>query len=132
MDSSRKDVLRQMAVVSAGQLIFAGIMIGIYAALGYYSQKILWSVLAGSGLAIINHFVLCVVATLAADKAEAGDVAGGQKLLKGTYPIRLLVLAAALVVLAKTGAFDVLALALPVTFVHLTVMLWSFFSKKGA
>ena len=131
MDNSRKDVLRQCAVVAAGELVCAGIMVGIYGAVGHYSHKVLWGALAGSGLALINFFALAVFATLAADKAEAGDVAGGQKLLKGSYPVRLLVVAALAVVLAKTGAFNVLALVLPLGFVHLILMLWSFFRKKG-
>ena len=132
MDSSRKEVLRQLAVVAVGEVVCLGIMLGIYGALGCFTTKVLLGGLVGAALALLNFFAMAVAATLAADKAEKGDVAGGQKLLKGSYPVRLIVLAAALVILAKTGAFDVLALVLPLAFVHIVVMLWGFFRKKGA
>ena len=132
MQDSRKDVLRQLAVVAIGEAVCLGIMLGVYAAVGYWSSKVLLGGIVGALLAVLNFFAMAMVATLAADKAEAGDVTGGQKMLKGSYPVRLLALAAVLVVLAKTGVFDVLALVLPLAFVHMVMMLWGFFRKKGA
>ena len=78
-----------------------------------------------------NFFFMAVAATLAADKAEAQDVEGGKKLMKSAYPIRLLVLAVLLILLAKSGYFDVLALALPLLFVRPILTLAEFFRKKG-
>jgi len=59
-------------------------------------------------------------------------VASGQKLLKGSYPIRLLVLAVVLILCAKSGFFDVLALVLPLLFVRPIITIAEFFRKKGA
>lgn len=132
MDSSRKEVLRQLAVVAAGEVICLGAMLGVYAALGFFSSKVFLGGVIGAVLALLNFFAMAMVATLAADKAEAGDVKGGEKMLKSSYPLRLLALAAVLVVLAKTGIFDVLALVLPLAFVHIVIMIWGFFRKKGA
>ena len=72
-----------------------------------------------------------VVATLAAEKAQQQDIEGGQKLMKSSYPIRLLVLAVVLIVCAASGYFDVLALVLPMLFVRPVIMLWEFVGKKG-
>ena len=72
-----------------------------------------------------------MIATLAADKAEAGDPLAGQKLMKSSYPIRLLVMAVVLILCAKSGYFDVLALVLPLAFVRPILTIGEFFKKKG-
>ena len=55
----------------------------------------------------------------------------GQKLMAGSYPIRLLVLAGALFLCAKSGVFDLIALVLPLLFVRPILTIAEFFSKKG-
>ena len=77
---------------------------------------------------------MAVIATLAADRAKNQDVEGGQKLMKASYPIRLLVLTGLLVLCAWAGKewIDLVALVLPLTFVHLTALVLGFFRKKGA
>ena len=135
MNQSRKDALRQTAVIAIGQAIGLGIMLGIYALVDAFSLRVLLGGLLGGVIAIANFFAMAMVATLAADRAQAGDVAGGQKLLKTSYPIRFLALAGILVLLAKSGWFqryDLLALLLPLAFVRITLTVWEFVRKKGA
>ena len=136
MEQSRKDVLKQTGLIAIGQAAGTVIMIGVYLVLQKFEWNVLWGALAGNVLAIGNFFFMAVIAALAADKARNQDVEGGQKLMKASYPIRLLVLAAVLVLCAwgvkKNGWFDLVALVLPLAFTHLTAMLVSFFKKKGA
>lgn len=135
MSQSRKNVFRQLAVIAVGQLIGLGIMLGIYAVVGAWSVKVLLAGALGCVVAVVNFFAMAMVATLAADPAEAGDVAGGQKLLKTSYPFRFLALAGILVLLIKSGWFlryDLLALLLPLVFVRITLTVWEFIRKKGA
>ena len=135
MSQSRKDVFRQLAVIAVGQVIGLGIMLGVYALVDAWSTRVLLAGVLGCVVAILNFFSMAVVATLAADRAEKGDVAGGQKLLKTSYPFRFLVLAGVLVLLAKSGWFqryDLLALLLPLVFVRITLTVWEFVRKKGA
>lgn len=130
MTGSRKLVFKETAWILIGVAIFAGLMLGIYGLLGYFSVKVLYSALLGVVLATVNFFVMAMVVTLAADRAEQQDVDGGQKLVKGSYPIRILVLAVILIVCAKSGIFDVLAMALPLLFVRPAMMIAEFFRKK--
>ena len=135
MSQSRKDVFRQIAVIAVGEVIGLGIMLGVYAILGAFSLRVLLGGLLGGVIAIANFFAMAMVATLAADRAQTGDVAGGQKLLKTSYPIRFLALAGILGLLAKSGwvqRFDLLALLLPLAFVRITLTVWEFVRKKGA
>ena len=131
MEESRKIVWKQTAKIAIGEAICVALMIGVYALLQKLNLPVILGGLMGAVLAVGNFFFMAMVATLAADKAQAQDVEGGQKLMKGSYPIRLLVLAGALVLCAVSGWFDILALALPLLFVRPILMVLEFFTKKG-
>ena len=134
MEQSRKDVLKQTGLIAIGQAVGTAIMIAVYLILQKFEMKVLWGALVGNVLAIGNFLFMAIIATLAADRAKNQDVEGGQKLMKASYPIRLLALAAVLALCAWKGKalFDLVALVLPLAFTHLTAMLVSFFQKKGA
>ena len=132
MTESRKIVLKETAIIAIGEVICVASMCGVYALLEKFNLSVLLGGLVGMAFAIGNFFFMAVAATLAADKAEAQDVEGGKKLMKSSYPIRLLVLAGGLILCAKSGVFDVLALVLPLVFVRPVITLAEFFRKKGA
>lgn len=132
MTESRKLVLNQTALIAAGELACVALMCGVYALIGKFSVAVVLGGLVGALLAAGNFFFMAVAATLAADKAEAQDVEGGKKLMKSSYPIRLLVLAVLLILCAKSGFFDVVALVLPLVFVRPILTVAEFFRKKGA
>lgn len=134
MDQSRKEVLKQTGIIAIGQAVGTAVMIGVYALLQKLDMTVAWGALVGNVLAIGNFFAMAVITTLAADRAEKQDVAGGQKLMKVSYPLRLLVLAGVLVLCAWKGkaVFDLVALVIPLAFTHLTAMVLGFFKKKGA
>lgn len=132
MTESRKLVFKETAVIAVGEAICVALMCLIYALIGKFNASVLLGSLVGLLLATGNFFFLAVIATLAADRAEAQDVVGGQKLMKSSYPIRLLVLAGLLVLCAWSGVFDVIALVLPLAFVRPILTIAEFFKKKGA
>lgn len=128
---SRKIVFKETAVVAVGEVICTGVMIAIFALVGRFDITVVLGGAAGAVLSVLNFFFMAVVASLAADKAEQQDVEGGQKLIKASYPIRILVLAVILIACAKSGLFHVLALVLPLLFVRPTLTVGEFFRKKG-
>ncbi len=132
MTESRKIALTQTLQVAIGEAVCLGIMYGVYALLHRFALPVVLGGLIGAVLAVANFFSMAVVATLAADKAEAQDVESGQKLMKSAYTIRILVLAGVLIACAASGYFDVLALLLPLLFVRPVIMILGFFGKKGA
>ena len=131
MTDSRKLVLKETAIVALGEAICVALMCGVYALLGKLDLSVVLGGLVGFLVATGNFFFLAVVATIAADKAEAGDPVSGQKLMKSSYPIRLLVMAGVLILCAKSGVFDVIALVLPLLFVRFILTIAEFFRKKG-
>ena len=130
MTESRKLVLKETAFIALGELVCVVLMCGIYALIGKFALPVLLGGLVGLLVATGNFFALALVATLAADRAEAGDSLAGQKLMKSSYPIRLLVMAGVLILCAKSGYFDVIALVVPLVFVRFTLTLWEFFRRK--
>lgn len=131
MTESRKYVLKETKIVLLGEAIGLALMYGVYALLGKFSISVLLGGLIGALLAAGNFFFMAMTVTLAADRAEQQDVEGGKKLVKGSYPIRILVLAGVLFLCGKSGYFDVLALALPLLFVRPTLTVAEFFGKQG-
>ena len=128
---SRKLVLSQTGSVLVGQLIGIAVMFGIFALLGKFDYTVLLGGLAGLVLAVGNFFALAVVATLAADKAEAQDVAGGQKLIHLSYLGRMIGMFLVLILCAKSGYFHPLALVLPLAFNRPILTIAELFKKKG-
>lgn len=132
MTQSRKYVLKETLIVLLGEGIALALMFGVYALLGKIGIPVLLGGIVGAVLAVGNFFFMAVVVTLAADKAEQQDAEGGKKLVKGSYPIRILALAAILFLCGRSGCFDILALVLPLLFVRPILTITEFFRKKGA
>ena len=129
MTESRKIVLKETAIIAAGDAACVALMYGVYAILGKFSLSVVLGGLVGLVLAVGNFFFMAVSATLAADKAVDQDVEGGKKMIKSSYTLRLLVLAVLLIVCAKSGVFDVIALALPLLFTRPVLTIVQFFRK---
>ena len=128
---SRKIALHETGIVAIGVTVCVGLMFGVYALIGRFSMAVLLGGLIGGLISILNFFAIAIVATLAADRAENQDVAGGKKLISNSYPLRLLAIAGILFACAKSGLFDVVALVLPLVFVRPTITVAEFFRKKG-
>ena len=127
---SRKIVIQETAILAIGVLLCAGLMVGVFAALGYFQMNVLWGALAGSLVTVGNYFFLAVTVSLASDKAAEGMVEQAQKMIRLSSVVRLVVMALLLFVCIKLGA-NVLALVLPLVFERPVLMLMEFFRKKG-
>jgi hypothetical protein len=104
-------------------------MFGIYGLLGYFSKKVLLGGIVGLILATANFFFMAVGTSLAADKAEAQDVKGGQLIMRLSYFLRLIVLFVVLFALVKSGVCNVLTAVLPLVFTRPILTLSEFFRK---
>ncbi len=126
---ARKIVMKETIAVAVGVLLLTGAMVGIYAALSYFTIKVLWSALVGSLVIIMNHFFMAITINMAADRAALGDVEQAQKMVRTSSAGRLVAMGAALVVCLLLKA-EPLPLLLPLLFARPVLMVWSFFSKK--
>lgn len=133
MMDSRKFILKKTAVIALGQLLCVAVMIGVFALLGYYDRSVLLGGIFGGIIAVGNFFAMAVCADLAADKAEQGNVQGGQALVRTSYFGRLAVVAIVLFALVKSGLCHVFAAVLPLIFNRPILTVSEFFGKgRGA
>jgi hypothetical protein len=127
---ARKFILKETAIIGIGQAICVAAMIGIFALLGYFDLKVLVGGIIGGVLAVANFFAMAISASLAADKAEKQDVKGGQRLMSGSYTLRLVVMFVILFACVKGGIANPIAAVLPLVFVRPVLTLAEFFRKK--
>ena len=127
---SRKIVFRETSIVAIGELILTAVMIGIFAALGYFRWNVFWGGIVGAAIMIINHFFLAITVSLAADRAQHGEAKAAQNMIKLSSTVRLVIMGVAVVLAIKLGG-NVLAVLLPMLFVRPILMLAEFFGKKG-
>ena len=128
---SKNTTFRDTLMVAAGQFLCTLIMAAVFALLGKFDLSVLWGGLAGACVATANFFLMSHFANLAADKAEAQDIVGGQKLIQLSYMGRMAGMFLVLALCAKSGRFHVLTLVLPLAFTRPILTLAELFKKKG-
>lgn len=129
---NRKQVLLQTGQIALGVALCTGMMLGVYDLIGKFTLRVLYGGLAGFALGVLNFFALSVMVNRAADKAEAQDVNAGKVLMQSSYFVRMVVLFLVLVVLAKTGKFDPLAMVIPLAFVRPVITVIELLFKKNS
>ena len=127
----RKIVFQETAVVAVGEVICTAAMIGIFFLMGYFNTGVVLGAIVGMVLAIGNFLFMAIGASLAADKAQAQDVKGGQSLLQMSMLLRYAVLFIVLFACGRSGMFNLIALVLPLVFVRPTLTIAEFFRKPG-
>ncbi len=128
---SRKLILKETAIVAAGQAILCGVMLGVLVLLGERSPADCLGAALGWLLAVLNFFFMALGAMMAADKAEAQDPKGGERLVRLSFLIRYAALIVLLFALVKSGLCSPIPLVLPQLFTRLILSLEAFFRKAG-
>ena len=113
---NRKYILSQTLTMLCGELILSALMVLVFAVLGYYETGVLLGAIVGSLIATLNHTILIISVISASKKAENQDIKGGQAAIQMSYMGRLLGLFVILVICAKSGVFNLLALVIPLMF----------------
>ena len=128
---NRKYILSQGLIVLIGELVLSALMVGVFAILGYFDFSVVLGAAVGSAIATVNHLVLVFGVLAASSKAEQQDVKGGQMLVQMSYMGRLIGLFLILVLCAKSGVFNLIALALPLVFTRPVLTIAEHLNKKG-
>ena len=128
---SRNIVFKETAIILVGELIFLPLMLLIFFLAGHFDRTVVYGGLAGAVLAVANFFAMAMSTSVAADKAAQQDVKGGQATMQTSFILRQLLLFGALILCAKSGVMNLLALVLPVLFVRPIITIAEFFRKKG-
>ena len=128
--SDKQQTLRELAFVAVGELLVLGLICGAFAILGKLDWKVLLGGALGALTAILNYFLMAVTIYAAADRAEAGDPVRGKRLVSLSMLGRYLLMIAILVIGAKSGACNVIAMVIPLAVFRLLIFAAEFFRKK--
>lgn len=128
---NHKFILSQFLTVLIGELILSALMVAVFAVLGYFDGSVVFGAVAGSVIATLNHLVLILGVIAASAKAEKQDVKGGQSLIQLSYMGRLIGLFLILVLCAKSGVFNLIALVIPLVFTRPILTISEYIHKKG-
>ena len=128
---SRKIVLHETSVIAIGETICVPLMALAFFLCGAFDRTVVFGGIAGALIATANFFFMALSTSLAIDKAQQQDVKGGQSTMRFSYIFRLIFMFGALVVCAKSGMMNLLALVIPVFLVRPILMIAEFFRGKG-
>lgn len=122
-----KALLRSQLPVALTELALSAIMVGVFTAVGKFSQAVWLGALIGTAVALFNHGAM-ILSLLKAEKAE--NPAKGQLQVRGIYILRMLALLAVLVFALKSGCFNVLATLLPLCLMRVAIFISELFMKR--
>ena len=128
---NRNYIFKQVLSVLIGEVILSAAMVGVFAVLGSFDWSVVLGAAVGAVIATVNHLILVLGVMAASDKAEKQDVKGGQVLIQMSYMGRLIGLFVILVLCARSGVFNLIALVLPLAFSRPIHTVAEHFHKKG-
>ena len=126
----RKFILRQTGIVALGEAVGVAAMWGIFVLLNAFDSTVLLGGIVGGLVAIGNFLAMAISVSVAADKAQQQNVTGGQATIKGSYLVRILVMALSLGAFAWSRLCNPFALVIPLIFVRFTLTVAEFFRRK--
>ena len=121
--------LRSMLPILLLAVAMTGIMLGVYALLGKLTGKVLLGAALGTAAALVN-FTVMTLSVVKAESAESPE--RGALQVRLNYIIRMIVLAAVLIVALKTRLFEPVATVLPLCFIRIAIFISELFRKKEA
>lgn len=124
-------LVREVILVSAGEVIATALMFGIFALGGYWNPKVLWGGLLGCLLAVVYYGLTALGVAVATKKAVAQDVSGGNKTLRVSMLLRFALLLVVLAMALKGRLVNPIALVIPLFLFRPIVSICEFFRKSG-
>lgn len=128
--NDKQQTLRELLIFALGELICLGLLYGAVALLGKLDSKVLLGGAIGAVTAVLNYFLMAVGVYAAAARAEAGDPARGRRIVSLSMAGRFLLMIAILVVGAKSGLCNVVAMVIPLLLFRVLIFVGEFFRRK--
>lgn len=128
--NDKQQTLRELLIFALGELICLGLLYGAFALLGKLDSKVLLGGAIGAVTAVLNYFLMAVGVYAAAARAEAGDPGRGRRIVSLSMAGRFLLMIAILVVGAKSGLCNVVAMVIPLLLFRVLIFVGEFFRRK--
>ncbi|MBO4419729.1 MAG: ATP synthase subunit I [Oscillospiraceae bacterium] len=128
--NDKQQTRRELLIFALGELICLGLIYGAYALLGKLDSKVLLGGAVGMVTAVLNYFLMAVTVYAAAAKAEAGDPVRAKRMVSLSMLGRFALMVAILVIGAKSGQCDVIAMVIPLLLFRVLIFVGEFFRRK--
>lgn len=123
-----KTTFRSVLPVLLTELVFSGLMLGVYALVQKLSREVWLGAALGTAAAELN-FIVMILLLLKAERASSPQK--GQLYVRGTYTVRMVALLVILVLALKSGRFDPLATVIPLLLMQATIYVSQLFRRKN-
>jgi hypothetical protein len=127
---SKRQVYRELLIFAVGEALVLALVCAGFALFGRWSGKVPAGAAVGAGLAVLNYALMALGVLRAADKAEQGDPAAGRKTMTASMLGRYLLMIAVLVLGAKSGVCNVVAMVIPLAASRLLIFAAELFRRK--
>ena len=127
--NDRDSVLKQTLRFALGILIGVIVMLLVYLVISKFTVKVALGAAVGTLVAVGNFFFMCVSLTNAT-RSEV-DAGAAVNKARGGYVLRLIAIAAILILALRSGYCDTIATVVPLLLVRPVLMLEEFFMKSG-
>ena len=128
--NEKKQTYRELLIIAVGELICLGLIYGGFALLHKLDQRVLIGGAVGVLTVVLNYFLMAVGVNAAADRAEAGDPARGKRIISLSMAGRYVLMIVVLVVGAKSGWCNVVAMVIPLALFRVILLIGEFFRRK--
>ena len=122
-------ITQKLILLGVSECVLVALMSLVFVALDRFDVSVVIGGIAGGILALANFFFLALAANSAADSAVAQDVKVGKNKIRSSYMTRMIVIFIILLILAKTGIANPIALVVPFFAVKPLIMVDEFFRK---
>lgn len=128
--NDKRQTYRELLLFALGELICLGLLYAAFALLHRLNGKVLLGGALGAFTAILNYFLMAVGVYAAAARAEAGDPVRARRVISLSMAGRFLLMIAILIVGAKSGYCDVIAMVIPLALFRVLIFVGEFFRRK--
>ena len=128
--NDKQQTYRELRMMALGELAVLGLIYGAFALLGKLDGKVLLGGAIGAGTAVLNYFLMAVGVFAAAARAEAGEPEKGKRIVSLSMLGRYLLMIAILVIGAKSGYCNVIAMVIPLVLFRVLLFAGEFFRRK--
>ena len=128
--NDKQQLYRELRIYLLGSLILMGLVWGGFALLGRLDGKVLLGGAIGALTPGLNFFLMAVGVSAAVDRAAEGNPEKAKRIMSLSRVGRYLLMIAILLVAAKSGRCNVIAMVIPLALSHLLLYIAEFFRRK--
>ena len=120
-----REIKNDIKKLSIYVLVMTVIMVGVFAACGYFDMSVIYGAILGYAAAMANFILLAITLSKSLGKAEHATRTMGL-----SYVLRMIMIAAAVMIAITSPFFNYVAAVIPLVFPRFAIMIMNLRKKK--